>query len=66
MARPKVSIIGAGAVGTATAHWLAAKGIADIVLTDIIEGLPEGKALDIQQAGPIAGFDVRLAGSSKG
>ncbi|HEV8338665.1 MAG TPA: malate dehydrogenase, partial [bacterium] len=46
--------------------WLAAKGIADIVLTDIIEGLPEGKALDIQQAGPIAGFDVRLAGSSKG
>jgi len=66
MARPKVSIIGAGAVGTATAHWLAPKGIADIVLTDIIEGLPEGKALDIQQAGPIAAFDVRLAGSSKG
>ncbi len=64
--RPKVSIIGAGAVGTATAHWLAEKGIADVVLTDIIEGLPEGKALDIQQAGPIAGFDVRLSGSSKG
>src|SRR3972149_152215 len=66
MARPKVSIIGAGAVGTATAHWLAQKSIADIVLTDIIEGLPEGKALDIQQAGPIAGFDVRLTGTSRG
>lgn len=66
MARPKVSIIGAGAVGTATAHWLAAKGIADIVLTDIIEGLPEGKALDIQQAAPIAGFDVQITGTSKG
>lgn len=66
MARPKVSIIGAGAVGTAAAHWLAQKSLADIVLTDIIEGLPEGKALDIQQAGPIAGFDVRLTGSSKG
>jgi len=66
MARPKVSIIGAGAVGTATAHWLAQRSIADIVLTDIIEGLPEGKALDIQQAGPIAGFDVRLTGTSRG
>src|SRR3972149_2102849 len=66
MARPKVSIIGAGAVGTAAAHWLAQKSIADIVLTDIIEGLPEGKALDIQQAGPIAGFDVRLTGTSRG
>lgn len=66
LGRPKVSIIGAGAVGTATAHWLAEKSIADVVLTDIVEGLPEGKALDIQQAGPIAGFDVRLSGSSKG
>jgi malate dehydrogenase len=66
MGRPKVSIIGAGAVGTATAHWLAQKNLADIVLTDIIEGLPEGKALDIQQAGPIAGFDVRLSGTSRG
>ncbi len=66
MSRPKVSIIGAGAVGTATAHWLAQKNLADIVLTDIVEGLPEGKALDIQQAGPIAGFDVRLTGTSYG
>lgn len=64
MGRPKVSIIGAGAVGTATAHWLVARGIADVVLTDIIEGLPQGKALDIQQAGPIAGFDVHLTGSN--
>ncbi|MBI3976421.1 MAG: malate dehydrogenase [Armatimonadetes bacterium] len=64
--RPQVSIIGAGAVGTATAHWLAQKGIADIVLTDIVEGLPQGKALDIQQSGPIAGFDVHLTASSTG
>ncbi|MDR7423560.1 MAG: malate dehydrogenase [Armatimonadota bacterium] len=62
--RPKVSIIGAGTVGTAAAHWIASLELADVVLTDIIEGLPQGKALDILQAGPIAGFDVRLAGSN--
>lgn len=62
--RPKVSIIGAGTVGTAAAHWIASMELADVVLTDIIEGLPQGKALDILQAGPIAGFDVRLVGSN--
>lgn len=62
--RPKVSIVGAGTVGTAAAHWIASMELADVVLTDIIEGLPQGKALDIQQAGPIAGFDVHLAGSN--
>lgn len=62
--RPKVSIIGAGTVGTAAAHWIASLELADVVLTDIIEGLPQGKALDILQAGPIAGFDVRLTGSN--
>jgi malate dehydrogenase len=62
--RPKVSIIGAGTVGTAAAHWIASMELADVVLTDIVEGLPQGKALDILQAGPIAGFDVALVGSN--
>jgi malate dehydrogenase len=62
--RPKVSIIGAGTVGTAAAHWIASMELADVVLTDIIEGLPQGKALDILQAGPIAGFDIHLTGSN--
>lgn len=62
--RPKVSIVGAGTVGTAAAHWIASMELADVVLTDIVEGLPQGRALDILQAGPIAGFDVRLAGSN--
>ncbi len=62
--RPKVSIVGAGTVGTAAAHWIASMELADVVLTDIVEGLPQGKALDILQAGPISGFDVRLAGSN--
>lgn len=62
--RPKVSIVGAGTVGTAAAHWIAGMELADVVLTDIVEGLPQGKALDILQAGPIAGFDVRVTGSN--
>ncbi len=62
--RPKVSIVGAGTVGTAAAHWIASMELADVVLTDIIEGLPQGKALDILQAGPIAGFDATLTGSN--
>ncbi len=62
--RPRVSIIGAGTVGTAAAHWIASMELADVVLTDIIEGLPQGKALDILQAGPIAGFDAHLTGSN--
>lgn len=62
--RPKISIVGAGTVGTASAHWIAARHLGDIVLVDIIEGLPQGKALDLQQAGPIMGFDVRITGTN--
>lgn len=62
--RSKVSIIGAGTVGTASAHWIASKALADVVLTDIVEGLPQGKALDILQAGAIAGFDIHVTGSN--
>ncbi len=62
--RPKISIVGAGAVGTAAAHWMASRELGDLVLVDIIEGLPQGRALDLQQAGPIAGFDVQITGTN--
>jgi malate dehydrogenase len=62
--RNKVSIIGAGMTGSTTAHWLAEKEIADIVLVDIIEGVPQGKALDLQEALPVIGKDVRVIGSN--
>jgi malate dehydrogenase len=62
--RPKVSIIGAGMVGHTTAHWLVAEEVADLVLVDIIEKMPMGKALDLTQAGPIRGADVRIVGSN--
>ncbi|MDA1208781.1 MAG: malate dehydrogenase [bacterium] len=64
--RSKVSIIGAGHVGGATAHWLAAKDIADIVLLDIPQSgdMPRGKALDLMQSGPIEGFSTRVNGTN--
>jgi len=62
--RPKVTIVGAGMVGHTTAHWLAADEIADVVLVDIIEKMPQGKALDLQQATPVRGVDVRIVGSN--
>ncbi len=62
--RPKVSIIGAGMVGHTTAHWLAAEEVADLVLVDIIEKMPLGKALDLTQSAPIRGVDVRITGSN--
>lgn len=60
----KVSIIGAGMTGSTTAHWLAERELADIVLVDIVEGMPQGKALDLQQAMPVIGKDVTLTGSN--
>ena len=60
----KVSIIGAGMTGSTTAHWLAEKEIADIVLVDIVEGMPQGKALDLQEALPVIGKDVSVIGSN--
>lgn len=62
--RNKVSIIGAGMTGSTTAHWLAEKEIADVVLVDIVEGMPQGKALDLQQAMPVIGKDVNVVGSN--
>jgi malate dehydrogenase len=60
----KVSIIGAGMTGSTSAHWLAEREIADIVMVDIIEGIPQGKALDLQEALPVIGKDVRVTGSN--
>lgn len=60
----KVSIIGGGMTGSTTAHWLAEREITDIVLVDIVEGMPQGKALDLQQAMPVVGKDVRITGTN--
>ncbi|MCX7789554.1 MAG: malate dehydrogenase [Chloroflexaceae bacterium] len=62
--RKKISIIGAGFVGSTTAHWCAAAELGDIVLLDIVEGIPQGKGLDLYQAGPIMGFDARITGTN--
>src|ERR671913_980595 len=63
-ARNKITVVGAGNVGATAAHWLAAKELGDVVLVDIVEGVPQGKALDLAEAAPIEGFDVRLVGSN--
>ncbi|MCX6078536.1 MAG: malate dehydrogenase [Chloroflexi bacterium] len=60
----KVSIIGAGMTGATTAHWLAERELADIVLVDVLEGMPQGKALDMFEAMPIIGKDVDIVGSN--
>lgn len=62
--RPKVTIVGAGMVGHTTAHWLASQELADLVLVDVIEKMPMGKALDLTQALPVSGWDVRVVGSN--
>lgn len=64
MARRKISIIGAGNVGATCAHWLAEKELGDIVMLDIVDGLAAGKALDLYEASPVGGFDVKLTGTS--
>ena len=63
MARDKITIVGAGKVGATTAHIAAAKQLGDIVLLDIVEGLAEGKALDIAQAGPVQPYDSNITGT---
>ncbi len=60
----KVSIIGAGMTGSTTAHWLAERELADLVLVDIVEGMPQGKSLDLQQALPVIGSDATVLGSN--
>ena len=64
MPRPKISIIGAGNVGATTAHWIASKELGDVVLLDVIEGMPQGKGLDLLEAAPVEGFDVDIKGTN--
>ncbi|HZN11610.1 MAG TPA: malate dehydrogenase, partial [Blastocatellia bacterium] len=64
MGRKKITVVGAGNVGATTAHRLADKELGDIVLVDIIEGMPQGKALDLAESGPIEGYDSRLVGTN--
>ena len=64
MGRKKISIIGAGFVGATAAHWAAEKELGDVVLVDIIEGIPQGKSLDLFEASPIEGFDAKVIGTN--
>jgi len=63
MARPKIALIGAGQIGGTLAHLAALKELGDVVLFDIAEGTPQGKALDLAESGPVAGYDVALKGT---
>ncbi|MEN8190217.1 MAG: malate dehydrogenase [Thermodesulfobacteriota bacterium] len=62
--RKKITIIGAGNVGATAAHWAAAKNLADVVLLDVVEGIPQGKSLDLLQSGPVEGFNYLVTGSN--
>lgn len=62
--RKKISVVGAGNVGASAAAWLAEKGLFDVVLVDVIEGMPQGKALDLRQTGPIVGSDAAVTGAN--
>src|SRR6266446_7753676 len=65
MARKKIALIGAGNIGGSMAHLALLKGLGDVVMFDVIEGLPQGKALDLSHAGPIEGFDGNVIGTNK-
>ena len=64
MARPKIALIGAGQIGGTLAHLVALKELGDVVLFDIADGVPQGKALDISESGPSEGFDANLKGTT--
>jgi malate dehydrogenase len=63
-ARPKITVVGAGNVGATVAQYAVEKELGDVVLVDVIEGIPQGKALDLAQAGPVHGYDSSLVGSN--
>src|SRR5450432_2689910 len=64
MARKKIALIGGGQIGGTLAHLVALKELGDVVIFDIAEGLPQGKALDLSQAGPVDGFNAKLKGTN--
>jgi len=63
-ARPKITVVGAGNVGASVAQYAVEKELGDVALVDVVEGIPQGKALDLAQAGPIHGYDAALTGSN--
>ena len=64
MARKKIALIGAGNIGGTLAHLAASKELGDVVLFDVVEGIPQGKALDLSQCGPVEGFDAKITGTN--
>jgi malate dehydrogenase len=62
--RNKITVVGAGNVGATAVHWIAAKELGDIVLVDIVEGMPQGKALDMVETAPVEGFDCNIIGTN--
>tara|TARA_B100000686_G_scaffold27320_2_gene26872 strand:- start:5592 stop:6521 length:930 start_codon:yes stop_codon:yes gene_type:complete len=62
--RPKITIVGAGNVGATAAHWAASHELGDIVLVDIVDGIPQGKALDLFESSPVEGFDTEIVGTN--
>ncbi len=64
MARKKITVVGAGHVGATVALWLATKELGDVVLLDIVEGVPHGKSLDLMEAAPVEGFDSDVKGTN--
>jgi malate dehydrogenase len=64
MARPKITVVGAGNVGATAAQYIVEKELGDVVLVDVIDGIPQGKALDLAQAGPVHGYDSALIGAN--
>src|SRR5881296_3539059 len=64
MTRPKISVVGAGNVGASVAQYVVERELGDVVLVDVIEGLPQGKALDLAQAGPVHRYDASLIGTN--
>ncbi|HIH2762447.1 MAG TPA: malate dehydrogenase [Candidatus Azoamicus sp. MARI] len=65
MFRKKISLIGSGNIGSTLAHLCLLKGLGDVVLFDIVEGMPNGKALDLAQCGPVEGFDFNIIGTNR-
>jgi len=65
MAHKKIALIGAGNIGGTLAHLALSKGLGDVVLFDVVEGVPQGKALDLSQCGPIEGFDAKIVGTNQ-
>src|SRR5437879_10843567 len=62
--RPKITVVGAGNVGASVAQYAVERELGDVVLVDVVEGIPQGKALDLAQAGPVHGYDAVLIGSN--